>query len=110
MANDELENSSKRDSGSSDVARRGLFKWFVLVTYVIFSSSLAVSELIFAPIPKQMAAYYGVKGKYFRTLKRSEVFKCPEICSPLQCKKKPIGAVEIWVLKTFDRLYQNASN
>ena len=65
MANDELENSSKRDSGSSDVARRGPFKWFVLVTFFIYSSSLAVSELFFAPIPMQMAAYYGVKGKYF---------------------------------------------
>ena len=43
----------------------GSFKWFVLVTYVIFSASLAMSELFFAPIPKQTAAYYGITGKYF---------------------------------------------
>ena len=42
----------------------GPFRWFVLVTYVIFSASLAMSELIFAPIPKQTAAYYGIKGTY----------------------------------------------
>ena len=40
------------------------FKWFVLATYIVFSTSLGMSEIIFAPIPKQTAAYYGIKGKY----------------------------------------------
>ena len=67
MENDELENTKRdrSDSESSEVARRGPFKWFVLITFFIYSSSVGVSELIFAPIPKQMAAYYGIKGKYF---------------------------------------------
>ena len=66
MANDELENTTGdgSDVGSSEVFIRRPFKWFVLVTFFIYSSSLAVSELFFAPIPMQMAAYYGVKGKY----------------------------------------------
>ena len=33
--------------------------------------------------------------------KGSEVLKYPEISSPLKCKKMRIGALEIWVLKTF---------
>ena len=57
--------SDRNDNESSKVVIRGPFKWFVLVTFFVFSSSLATSELIFAPIPKQMAAYYGIKGKYF---------------------------------------------
>ena len=53
---------------SSEVISIGYFKWFVLVTYVIFSASLAMCELIFAPIPKQTAAYYGILGTYFEFL------------------------------------------
>ena len=52
----------------SDHSISGSFKWFVLVTYMIFSSSLAMSKIIFAPIPKQTAAYYGIKGKYSEML------------------------------------------
>ena len=50
----------------------GPFRWFVLVTYVIFSASLAMSELIFAPIPKQTAAYYGIKGTYSKIFARGK--------------------------------------
>ena len=53
------------DKRTSEPVTSGPFKWFVLVTYVIFSASCAMSELIFAPVPKQTAAYYGIKGKYF---------------------------------------------
>ena len=35
------------------------------------------------------------------------VLKYPEIFPPLQCKKIRIGAIKIWVLKTFGRLYLN---
>ena len=52
----------------SDHSISGSFKWFVLVTFMIFSSSLAMSKIIFAPIPKQTAAYYGIKGTYSETL------------------------------------------
>ena len=59
----------QNDNRSSEPVTSGVlsgpFKWFVLVTYVIFSASCAMSELIFAPVPKQTAAYYGIKGKYF---------------------------------------------
>ena len=57
--------SSEKNNGSGKLESSGLFKWFVLVTYIIFSSSLAMSEIIFAPVPKQAAAYYGIKGTYF---------------------------------------------
>ena len=64
---DELKSakSYEKNNGSGELESRGLFKWFVLITYFIFSSSLAMSEIIFAPVPKQAAAYYGIKGKYF---------------------------------------------
>ena len=63
---DELQDakSSEKNDDSGKSASSGLFKWFVLVTYIIFSSSLAMSEIIFAPVPKQAAAYYGIKGTY----------------------------------------------
>ena len=64
----EGEQSENDNNQPSKLVTIGPFKWFVLVTYFIFSTSLAMSELIFAPIPKQMAAYYGIKGKYFKTL------------------------------------------
>ena len=60
----ETKSDRNKDENSASIPRRP-FKWFVLVTYAIFSSSLAMSEVIFAPIPKQTAAYYGIKGKYF---------------------------------------------
>ena len=41
--------------------------------------------------------------------KGSEVFKFPEIFSPLSCKKVRDGAIEIWVLKTFG-LYLRLEN
>ena len=64
---DELEGAKtyEKNNGSGESVSSGLFKWFVLITYIIFSSSLAMSEIIFAPVPKQAAAYYGIKGKYF---------------------------------------------
>ena len=67
MADGELQHSKsdQNDSRTSRPVTSGPFKWFVLVTYVIFSASCAMSELIFAPVPKQTAAYYGIKGKYF---------------------------------------------
>ena len=68
MADGELQNarSDVNNDGSGESVSSSPFKWFVLVTYVIFSSSLAMSEIIFAPIPKQTAAYYGIKGKYLK--------------------------------------------
>jgi len=54
------DNGSDKVDGSVLTSSRS-FKWFVLVTFSIFSSSLAMSKVIFAPIPKQTAAYYGVK-------------------------------------------------
>ena len=57
--------SNEKNNVSGESVSSGLFKWFVLITYIIFSSSLAMSEIIFAPVPKQAAAYYGIKGKYF---------------------------------------------
>ena len=57
--------SNEKNNGSGESVSSGLFKWFVLITYIIFSSSLAMSEIIFAPVPKQAAAYYGIKGTYF---------------------------------------------
>ena len=60
----ETKSDRNRVETSASIPRRP-FKWFVLVTYAIFSSSLAMSEIIFAPIPKQTAAYYGIKGQYF---------------------------------------------
>ena len=67
MTESGLQDNSKAENnnGSGDSVPSGPFKWFVLVTYVTYSSSLAMSEIIFAPIPKQTAAYYGIKGKYF---------------------------------------------
>ena len=57
--------SNEKNNGSGESVSSGLFKWFVLITYIIFSSSLAMSEIIFAPVPKQAAAYYGIKGTCF---------------------------------------------
>ena len=64
---DELQGakSSEKNDDSGESASSGLFKWFVLVTYIIFSSSLGMAQIIFAPVPKQAAAYYGIKGTYF---------------------------------------------
>ena len=56
--------SSEKNDDPGESASSSLFKWFVLITYIIFSSSLAMSEIIFAPVPKQAAAYYGIKGAY----------------------------------------------
>ena len=62
MTDGELQGKNNKSPQSKS---GGAFKWFVLVTYVIYSASLAMSELIYAPVPKQTAAYYGIKGKYF---------------------------------------------
>ena len=59
--------SDQNKNSSWEQPTSGPFKWFVLVIFIIFSASLAMSEIIFAPIPKQTAAYYGIKGKYFDT-------------------------------------------
>ena len=40
-------------------------KWCVLVIYILLSVALTMAELMFAAIPKQTAAYYGIKGKYY---------------------------------------------
>ena len=61
----ETKSDRNRVETSASIPRRP-FKWFVLLTYAIFSPSLAMSEIIFAPIPKQTAAYYGIKGQYFQ--------------------------------------------
>ena len=63
---DELQDttSDQNDNRISEPGTSGPFKWFVLVTYIIFSASLAMAQIIFVPIPKQAAAYYGIKGKY----------------------------------------------
>ena len=63
---DELQGakSNEKNNGSGESMSSGFFKWFVLITYIIFSASLNMSEIIFVPIPKQAAAYYGIKGKY----------------------------------------------
>ena len=77
MSNDKIEcEQSENDScQSSKVVSIGYFKWFVLVTYVIFSASLAMCELIFAPIPKQTAAYYGILGTYLNFWLRRNIFQ-----------------------------------
>ena len=41
-------------------------KWCVLVVYVVLSFGFSMSELMFATIPRQTAAYYGIKAKYFK--------------------------------------------
>ena len=56
--------SDQNDTRTSEPGKSGLFKWFVLITYIIFSSSLGMAQILFVPIPKQTAAYYGIKGKY----------------------------------------------
>ena len=56
--------SDQNDTWTSEPVTSGPFRWFVLVMYIIFSSSLAMAQIIFVPIPKQAAAYYGIKGKY----------------------------------------------
>ena len=43
---------------------KGLFKWFVVFTFLFLSMSNAMAWLIFAPIPIQTATYYGITGKY----------------------------------------------
>ena len=62
--------SDQNDTKTSEPVSSGPFKWFVLVTFIIFSSSLAMAQMIFVPIPKQAAAYYGIKGKYSEILSR----------------------------------------
>ena len=57
--------SDQNKNSSWEQPTSGPFKWFVLVTFIMFSTSLAMSEFIFAPVPKQTAAYYGIKGKYY---------------------------------------------
>ena len=68
---DELQGakSSEKTNGTGKSVSSGLFKWFVLITYIIFSSSLAMSEIIFAPVVKQAAAYYGITGRCFYLVK-----------------------------------------
>ena len=56
--------SGQNDTRTSEPGKSGPFKWFVLITYIIFSSSLGMAQILFVPIPKQTAAYYGIKGKY----------------------------------------------
>ena len=67
--------SGNDNNQPSKLMSSGPFKWFVLVTYVIFSASLAMSELIFAPIPNQTAAYYGIKGTYFENFTWKKIFQ-----------------------------------
>ena len=38
-------------------------------------------------------------SKFNETYRGSQVLKCPEIFSPLECEKIRIGAIEILVLK-----------
>ena len=65
MPDNELQDTkSDHKNRTREQPKTGPFKWFVLVTFIMFSTSLAMSEIIFAPVPKQTAAYYGIKGKY----------------------------------------------
>ena len=65
MPDNELQDTkSDHNKSTCEQPKIGPFKWFVLVTFIMFSTSLAMSEIIFAPVPKQTAAYYGIKGKY----------------------------------------------
>ena len=66
--------SDQNDTWTSEPVTSGPFRWFVLVMYIIFSSSLAMAQIIFVPIPKQAAAYYGIKGKY------SEIGEAGDYC------------------------------
>ena len=43
-------------------------KWCVLFIFVVLSVGYSMLELMFAAIPKQTAAYYGIKAKYFEIL------------------------------------------
>ena len=43
--------SSEKNDDSGESASTGLFKWFVLVTYIMFSSSLGMVQIIFDPVP-----------------------------------------------------------
>ena len=56
--------SDQNDTRTSEPGKSGPFKWFVLITYIIFSSSLGMAQILFVPIPKPTAAYFGIKGKY----------------------------------------------
>ena len=47
------------------IDKNSYFKWYVLLNYVVIYAGLSMAELLFATIPKQTAAYYGVTGKYF---------------------------------------------
>ena len=79
--------SDQNNKNNFEKMTSGPFKWFVLITFIIFSTSLAMSEIIFAPVPKQTAAYYGIKGKYSE-ISRENIgsvvlklnFKCIKLC------------------------------
>ena len=68
MPDKELQDTknNRNNNNTIETVTSGPFKWFVLVIFIIFSTSLAMSEIIFAPVPKQTAAYYGIKGRYSR--------------------------------------------
>ena len=40
-------------------------KWFILLIFVVLNVGFSMAELMFATVPKQTAAYYGIKGQYF---------------------------------------------
>lgn len=52
----------------SNTVSGGPFKWFVLLVFVIYSISTTMSQMMFAPIPKQSASYYGTTGQKFDML------------------------------------------
>ena len=50
--------------------RNNYEKWCVLVVFVVLNMGYSMLELMFATIPKQTAAYYGIKAKYFEIIVR----------------------------------------
>ena len=54
------------DHNSNSVAH-GQFRWFVLLVFVVYSMSESMTFMLFAPIPKQTASYYGVTGQKFES-------------------------------------------
>ena len=54
---------SMHNSGKSVIKPSKPLKWFVLITYGLLATSISMAWLMFAPIPKQTASYFGITGK-----------------------------------------------
>ena len=67
--------SDQNDTRTSEPGKSGPFKWFVLITYIIFSSSLGMAQILFVPIPKQTAVKSCTIGKiYFTKIEHNYLF------------------------------------